>query len=180
MVRGHSADESVRLDEWMPGTAPYERANLVLSGTVVPVQVVTQKRKGSTKFSLSAHGVVLEEEAYEEDDGGFRLVGAGGERFDPPITLIPQPHRAGEESKWVGHIVIGLLEIDAKATTSTARETLNAPGGPYDALRVDLRLFLDGGEPQPVTRDLRFWFAKGKGLVKREFGSGSTREPAPE
>lgn len=180
VVRSHSADETVRLADWMPGGAPYKRANLILSGTVVPVQVAMQKKAGTTKFSLSAHGVVLEEEAYQEDEGGFRLVGAGGERYDPPITLIPQPHRAGEQSKWVGQIVIGLLAIDAKATMSSARETLNAPGGPYDALRVDVRLYLDGGEPQPVTRDLRFWFAKGKGIVKREFGSGSTREPASD
>jgi hypothetical protein len=175
----YSPDEApVSLAEWRPDHPPYVRANLVLSGTVVPVQVTASRQGDQVRLRLDAHGETLEEELYRLDGDAFRMEYAVGERFDPPVTLMQSPVRPGETWEWAGTLSVGPLSRRATANVVTSREELNLPGGPYDALRVNVTLSLDSGKATPAVRELRFWFAKGRGLVRREFGASSTREPA--
>jgi hypothetical protein len=55
---------------------------------------------------------------------------------------------------------------------------LNLAGGPYATIRAHVALVLDTGSPEPAKRELMFWFVPKKGIIKRDFGAISTREPA--
>ena len=67
---------------------------------------------------------------------------------------------------------------EAEASISTASDKIKlADGTLADALVVRVKLQLTNGTKTPAERMLAFWFVKGKGIIKREIGSGSKREP---
>jgi hypothetical protein len=67
----------------------------------------------------------------------------------------------------------------ATATITAGNETLYIKGLAADTIKVvvDLNLDADPNRP-PLKRQLVFWFQKGHGLIKREFGSASIRQPS--
>ena len=66
----------------------------------------------------------------------------------------------------------------ASATVSTSTETLRlTTTGSTPSVLVVVDLEIESGGQEPAKRKLRFWFVKDRGVVQRQFGIGSTREP---
>ena len=64
------------------------------------------------------------------------------------------------------------------ATHQTREEKIDV-GNLADALLVEVDISMESGAANaPATRQLMFWFVKGKGLVKRDFGASTSRVPA--
>lgn len=164
-------------DQLKPGSLPYTRGALVLAGTAVPVELA-QTRSGNTLgLELRAHGKLVERERYIADGNGFRLQEASGETYDPPLPLLQFPMTVGQSWNWEGKVLSAGSSRPASATVVSSMEKLNAPGGPYDCVVVRVDLEIETGAGEPVKRALRLWFARGQGIVQREFGATSTRQP---
>jgi hypothetical protein len=73
----------------------------------------------------------------------------------------------------------GEAEADATSDITAKRETVNLAGGQFETILIDVKLSYTAGGTKPTQRALKFWFSPGKGLVKRELGMSSTREPLP-
>lgn len=173
--------QALTVEKVKPAALPYERAALVLAGTVVPVDVQrVEERPGDVAFRLVAHGQLVEEERYRLETHSFSIVSAAGESYKPPIPLLANPIEAKKPWVWQGSLTSGVEHRNARADLVAIDERLNLPGGPYDSIRVDVELSIEGVGPQPAKRKLAFWFAPGKGIVKRDFGSSSTRAPLSE
>lgn len=156
---------------------PGQEANLILAGTEVPVELREVKKEGQMVVVLEAHGQIIEEERYVSDGDGFRFAGLSGETFDPPITLARFPMEVGKEWEWAGDACLGPICKPATGKVTSTEETLNLPGGVYRTVRIEVELVVDTGGKEKAARTLRFWVAPEHGIVRREFGFGSTREP---
>ena len=70
------------------------------------------------------------------------------------------------------------VERPATAEIDSSIGKVTMVDGPQTAVRVDVRLHMPAfGDSGAGRRALVFWFVKGRGLVRREFGSESVREP---
>ncbi len=166
--------------ELEPDALPYANANLILSGSSVPVTMSRTQKGDSVTFKLESKDEMLEEEFYQADDKSFRFIGITGETFDPAIPLIRYPFRVGESWDWTGYTALGLTRKKAKATLTSATDTLNLAAGVFPCILVTADLEADTGGGMIGKRSLKFWFEPKKGLVKRDLGSSTTREPRPK
>ena len=158
---------------------PYENAALILAGKPLPVKM-SSKRSGEVLiFKLDAFGQTVEEEVYRLSDRSFSVERVSDELYDPPIPLIEYPAHSGERYEWAGEMVSGEQSRQAKANIELLGDRLNMFGGQFESLHVMVNLQMESGGPDPAVRTMSFWFVPGKGMVKREFGFSSTREPAP-
>ncbi len=162
-----------------PARLPYDKGSLILGGSAIPVDLERADEPVGFRFDLKAHGEVVEQEFYVLEKWGFLFRGVKGESYDPAIPLLRFPAAVGEQWTWGGK-VLGPDTHDAKADISTSGETLNLAGGRFDAIRVLVEMQIGSRVGPPAERKLVFWFVPEKGIVKREFGSISTREPAPK
>lgn len=160
-----------------PEAQPYDRGALILAGTRIAVDMNARADGEWVTFELRAHDEVLEEERYRSSSAGFFLVGAAGERCEPPIPLLRYPMTVGDTWTWTGRLVSGGIEREGKGAITTGNDRLNLPGDYFEAVRVRVELEFAGGGPEPARRELVFWFREGRGIYRREFGAGSTREP---
>lgn len=165
-------------EEMKPGELYADRATLLYGGTEVAVTVTRQASGSQVKFILTAHGQVFETETYEDNDGSFAFVGID-DQFEPPLPLLKFPMRIGDKWEWKGTLKSATVSHPATATVTTARDNLFLAGqGDLETLRSDVRLFLDSGTPTPAERKLTFWFVQGRGIVRREIGTATIRQPA--
>lgn len=174
----------VRLATLEPGKSIGDQAQLILGGISIPVDVKSQTEGGTVKWSFERHGQVIEVEEYESTPGSFRLVSASGEVYDPPMELLRDRVKIGEEWRWNGTAHSQLpgspaastgTKTPAEATIQMVNDTVNIPGGPFNARRVEVHLRIKDGSPRPLSRKLQFWFVEGRGMLKREFAMSSTR-----
>lgn len=162
-----------------PATAPETPSELSLGGTHLPVKVVANEAKGKLDFKMIAHDVVIDSEAYDVQSDKFSLVTMGGENVQPPIPLLKSPMHVGDKWNWEGKITSGTPHA-TKAVISSRSDKLYVADKQLDAIVVEVNLLMESGGPTPAERRLSFWFVPGKGMVKREFGSGSVRQPVPK
>ncbi len=167
--------------EFQPGALFSDHATLGYGGTEVAVLMKRSEMAGGLiKFVLIAHGQEFETETYQNSDKVFAFVGID-DVFEPPIPLLKFPMKVGDKWEWQGNLTSATVPHKAEATVTTAREQLFLKKvGDVDSVRSDVRLLLDSGTPTPAERKLSFWFVRGKGVVKRELGTATTREPAPD
>jgi hypothetical protein len=164
------------IESLQPGASPGDEAILLLGGVRIPVKVARKEEDGRIMILLEAHGQVIDEEYYLQTAEGFLLVRAGEETYDPPVPLLRPQMRTDETWQWSGSMTAGQARpASAKVTNSV--ETLFVGGESLPAVRVDVGLEFESGGPAPAVRTLSFWFAKDRGLLKREFGSHSSRVP---
>lgn len=155
------------------------RAKLVLAGDPIDVHVSCAEAGGNVTIKLNAHGATFEEERYKKTADSFFLVDAALSVFDPPLLLAKVPMHSGDKWTWTGQMSSGGVAHPASAAITTSTERVFPPNaGAVDALKVVVDLQIDGGGPTPAKRQLSFWFAQNQGLIKRQFGTTSTREPA--
>lgn len=149
----------------------------MMGGTPMEVQVKAVSKDRLFNIELWYAGEIFETESYEVLPETVSLVNAAGETYDPPVPLLRFPMNVGDAWDWKGKMMTGPISHDSAATVTTGADKVDMAGSQSDAVRVDVDLRMDSGTDKPALRRLEFWFVKGKGLVKREFGSSTSREP---
>lgn len=159
-----------------PSALPYRDGMLLLAGARVPITLERVVSGRDIILRCTADGQPYEDEVYRDDLGAFVLRSLGEETYSPAIPLLRYPiQEDSPPSRWKGTITGDGRQIVTSATITTEPEILSdVPGGPYDSLHVRVKLVMGAGM---VERNLDFWFVDGKGIVKRQAGNYSTREP---
>lgn len=152
--------------------------SLTQAGSSKTMQVKTMRSDdGIFDVDLMLHGSSYDQEQYVAKAGSFGLITAALETYEPAIPLLKFPMSAGDRWTWEGQARAGSEVTRATADISTSESTEWICGASVDAVKatVDVRLIPSRGAP--IEREMVFYFAPGKGLFKREFGTSSIREP---
>lgn len=175
---GNAGVEIASAVELMPDALYGEQATLNYGGTPIDVAMKRVANGPEVRFLLSAHDEVLETEVYQSTTSEFSLVSID-EKFEPPLPLLKFPMTIGQPWDWSGELVAGGVRhrATAKITPSTEQLFLTKTGG-VDTVKISIQMQIDSKTPSPAKRPLTFWFARGKGIVKREIGTATSREPA--
>ncbi len=153
------------------------KATINYGGTVVNVKLERQAENDLVKFVLWSYGQALETETYRSTPDAFSLV-AIDEQFDPPLDLLRFPMHLGDSWEWQGNLTTGAVVHHATATVKTAADQLFLQkSAGIETVKSEVTLQIDSGSPNPAVRVLKFWFTRGRGIVKRELPA-MTREPA--
>lgn len=164
--------------ELLPDALYSPQAVLNYGGTPVHVTMSREIKGQDVDFHLSAHDQVLETETYRSTVGEFALVSVD-EQFEPPLPLLKFPLSIGEGWTWKGVIIAGGRRHPAEAEIKPTTEQLFlTKSGGVQTVKVQVDLRIDAQTSTPAKRPLTFWFVKGKGIVKREIGTATSREPA--
>lgn len=175
--RGQDPDRFTKSDDMRAYAVPYDQAYIIYGGTPVQASVQVVNRPGEVDFSFEAHDEVLDMELYSYDDKTFRYRGSSTESYSPGIPLLRFPFDVGDSWTWAGTFNWGDRDRPATARISTASEKLNTLAGQFGTVAVTVVVEVESGSSGPVNYELLFWFAPERGLVKREFAHGTTREP---
>jgi hypothetical protein len=175
---GGTGERFESLADLKPESQIPANANLKIADIDMPVEVTQTTTDDATKISLSAHGQIFETEVYSISEKEFSLFDAAGETYDDPLPLLKFPLTVGDTWKWSGTMTAGTAPHKASAVVATSAETLRmTTTGSTPSVLVVVDLEIESGAQEPAKRKLRFWFVKDKGVVQRQFGIGSTREP---
>lgn len=164
--------------EFAPTSKPPIDGTLQLPGANIPVAVESTRQGEFFTIQVTAYGEVLETERYRLHDGQFALTEALGETYSPEAPLLGKGTNSDTVWKWSGKIRSGGIDRKAAGEIFGKEIALELVGykGPGRLVTMDLEI--ESGERVLAERRLSFFFAKGKGLLKREFGQASTRMPA--
>lgn len=162
-----------------PGALPYGKASLILAGTSYPVEVRRSANGDKITFDLINHGESIDRENYILNSSGFQIAQGAGLTYEPAIPLVLFPMNVGDKWEWKGEVVAGTERQAAHASMTSEAESLNLESGFYDGFKVAVSLTLGSAEP-PIEKRMSFWFVPKQGIVKREFGTTSTRGPISE
>ncbi|CAN5525028.1 hypothetical protein BH11ARM2_BH11ARM2_01610 [soil metagenome] len=160
------------------GQTPNGPAVLSLAGVPMAVAVVGKKVGDDIVVESQRHGSVVDREVYTVTNESVSLKEAAGEAYEPPITLLKFPMNVGCGWTWTGSTAAGTDTRQAKAAIVTESAKVAEKGGNVPAVKatVDLDLASEDGTGT-VKRRLSFWFVEGRGVIRREFGDESVREP---
>jgi len=164
-------------DQLKPDSLPYSKANLILAGTLFPVEMSRTVDGTKVRFTLTAHDEILEEEVYDSTKDKFSILDLAGETYKPALPLLQFPVKAGDVWQWQGEMIAGGIARKASAKITISEEKLNLADGVYQSLKSSVELEMPSGGPTPAKRALAFWFVKEKGMIKRDIAASSTREP---
>jgi hypothetical protein len=162
-------------DDLNPTSMPYKNAKMSLEGSTFQVEMHSETDGHDFAIELSRDGEPFDREAYQAFPNQFSLVKAAGEECDPPIPLLNFPMKVGEHWTWQGTTSASGDDLTADAAVTTSQKTTFIGTLPVSSVMVDVMLTIHGSKP--IKRELKFYFAKGKGLFRREFGDNSVREP---
>jgi len=160
-----------------PDVLPYAKANLILAGTLVPVEMARKVDGTKITFTLTAHDEVIEEEVYELLKEKYSILDLAGETYKPALPILQFPLKPGDVWQWKGEMVAGGIARPASAKVTIGDDKLNLATGVYQTLKSTVELEMPSGGPTPAKRVLAFWFVKEKGMIKRDIAASSTREP---
>ena len=144
-----------------------------IASTEFEVGLVYKKEANEVTIVLQVLGETLEREVYETQPDVFRILTATDDSFAPGIDLVRFPAQPGATWEWSGKVVYAGISRPATAQISLSQD------GKDLLSDVRLKILADPGRPE-LQRQLRFWFSKGKGVVRREFGDVSARRPVGE
>lgn len=166
------------VSELRPDTPPPPRADLLLAGTRIPVDVNTVRRAKEYVIELSTFGETIEVEKYISTPTEFLLREALGEVFKPALTLLRSGAKLKEKWEWRGAISSGGVDRRATASVFMSDEPASTKALPAESIKVVVSLTIASGDGISAERGLAFYFVRQKGLLRRDFGHGSTRVPA--
>lgn len=161
--------------------APYDEANMILLGIVIPVSLTVKSGKGTVEFVLDMEDEdgVFDVEYYEYDDKSFSFVGNIDETYEPAIPLARFPFTVGDAWSWKGVSKFAGFTRKATATVRTGTETLNLAGGHYETVVITIELSVEADSAKPAVHEMTFWVSPEHGIVRRDFDFKSAREPRP-
>lgn len=168
-------------DDYFPSEWKQRYATLRLANLEIPIELKLEARTTERELQLINEGVVMEKETYRVTTEGIWLVklrdGETGETFVPALPLLQFPMRVGDSFSWDGKMIIGNRALPTSGRIQTGAETISLATGPTEAVRVEILLELRDGSPRPAQRRLTFWFVKGEGPLRRDYGGQEIREP---
>jgi hypothetical protein len=157
---------------------PGKTALLTMGGVAVPVELSQEQTGDTIVLKMKAHGASVDWETYESTVARYSVKYAEGETYSPAVDLIRYPMRVGDSWDWSGSMVAAGQKRPAKALIQTSAAKLTLAEGPVPAVKVALRLSMPATATMPAAeRTLSFWFVENRGLLRREFGTESIREP---
>ena len=167
-----------------PAVNPPDTANLILGGRLIEVHLQEIRNDSSVIFAWltppsgsGQEGVEIEREKYGFSNTGFSLLAGPAESFESGIPLIKFPFTIGDSYDWEGVQYLGKNKRTAKAKVTTSAEQVNLETGNFETVLVTIDLTVETGTPGGSQSQFKFWIKPGEGVVKREFGFSSTREP---
>ena len=163
-----------RLTDVRPDASPGEMATLSVVGSANPVDVVDTRTGDTLVLSLRVSDVEIEREVYSFAGGAFSLVEAMGMVYEPPIPLLTAVSRIGDERKWQGKLRWA-SERTASSTATIALSEDRLDNSDQAAILVTVELGVESGAKSAAKREMKFWFVPGKGLLQRDFASGTKR-----
>jgi hypothetical protein len=167
-------------DTYWPATNGALWFDLEIGGIVHTVRQEVKTDAGTHETTVELHsGEQTLVERYAVDELGVSFVGAGGDRFTPPIRLIEYGREAGETCVWGGtNQTEGETPLHAEARVSTSAELTRLPIGTLSTVRATVSMVMPGSK---MTQDMVFWFAPGEGLVKASLCgyTRAVRNPPP-
>lgn len=158
-------------------SAGQKREQLTIGQTTLSIVADQTVSNGNVTINISADGEPVESERYVVTDSDLQLQTGSDATFEPPLPILKIPSGAGQNWTWSGTMEEGQRKRQASATVSTSSKGLELNGAEQPCIVSQVRLSIDNGTPVPAQRVLTFWFSK-NGLVKREFGMGTTRTDA--
>jgi hypothetical protein len=165
-------------DEFRPASSPPVAAQLTMAGVSFPVTIrVAASPGGMLRITALQDSKPVDEELYHDDGATFSLARAAGENFEPPMPLLSFPMHIGDHWDWTGSTTMDTSAQAARASIHTAVSRTMIDGNPENSVEVDIDLEMGVNSASPMRRQLKFWFVKGKGIVRRSFGEESIREP---
>lgn len=149
-----------------------------MAGVSFPVTLkVTSQNDGKLRIIALQDSKPVDQEIYQDDGSEFSLAHAAGENFNPPMPLLNFPMHIGDNWDWEGTTTMESSPQAARASVRTSVSRTMIDGNPENSVEVDVDLEMGLNSPSPMRRQLKFWFVKGKGIVRRSFGEESIREP---
>jgi len=160
------------------GIVPGDKAMLRMAGIDIPVQIKPVRHEEQVALVLIANDVVMDREVYHRDDKELSITFGAGEAFSPPIPLMRFPMRVGDTFDWSGVMMSNNRARGARAKVTSAVAKTDTGEGNETGVRVHVALDILPEQKGPgIKRSMTFWIVEGKGVVRREFGSDSVREP---
>jgi hypothetical protein len=151
---------------------------LSLSDTDVPATMQVKTQGSIVTFESLAHGTVFDVERYEAIPASFSLLEMV-ETYEPAVKLIGFPMSIGDSWDWNGVQTSALIRRKAKAKITSSLDTLHMEGAAgLETVKISVALEVESGVAKPRQSTLEFWFAAGKGIVKRTYGTAIVRRPA--
>ncbi|HMS53905.1 MAG TPA: hypothetical protein PKA27_00765 [Fimbriimonadaceae bacterium] len=150
-----------------PDGSPPPEAKITVGDKSFNVKVEVERSGSDLIYHLTSNGQEIEQERYQFLNEEFHLAQAAGETFHPPMKLLSQKVQVGSQWNWDGELRSGVLSTKAMASINLLRDSAFAPSG-EEGLKVSVVLTLN--ERNDTTRDLAFWFVRGRGVVQRRFG----------
>ncbi len=160
-----------------PELTPDKNANLILGGTKIPVELKETLADGKITWTWMTQGTEIEKEVYSTTPQKFALISGPAESFNPAIPLIKFPFKVGDSYSYKGSQTFGMVKREATAKITSSNDKLNLETGVYETVLVTIELNVASGTPGGTNSTFKFWFSPTKGMVKREFGFSSTRQP---
>lgn len=161
-----------------PDSDPPPHAQLMYGAPpLIPIDVKTERKGHDFTIDLFAHGELFDFEKYVSTMDYFAVAQAAGEEYVPPIKILEFPLNVGGTARfWEGTLSSELTPQPAHATIRAYSDKVAVGDVSVSTIRSDVEIVL-GHDHRPATeRRLSFWFEEGKGLIKRQFGTTSTRE----
>jgi hypothetical protein len=166
-----------QVDDFFPMKIEPGPVNLKLANVEIKAMATVAADGLNRTLTLTRNGAALEREVFEVTSDRIAIVELGsGERFSPPLTLLRFPMKIGDRFDWTGKLLVGNRPLDSQAAATTETSRLDLATGSLETVHVTIQLRISDGSPKPAERKLEFWFARGKGPVKRDYG-GQIREP---
>ena len=166
-----------RYEDFRPATSPPTNAQLTMAGVSIPVIIRVNSTGTQVRVVSLQDGKQVDQEIYDDNGSTFALAHAAGENFQPPLPLLNFPMHIGDSWDWSGTTTLENSTHPAKAAVRTSVSRTVIKGSPENAVEVDVDLQMGLDTPTVMRRQLKFWFVKGQGIVRRSFGEESVREP---
>lgn len=150
-----------------PDGSPPPEAKIAVGDKSFNVMVQVERSGADLIYHMTSNGQEIEQERYQFLNKEFFVAQAAGEAFHPPMKLLSETTQVGSHWNWEGELRSGVLSTRAMASVNLSRDSGFAPSG-EEGLKVSVVLTLN--ERNDITRDLAFWFVRGRGVVQRRFG----------
>lgn len=172
------AEEIKTSAEFKPGVLFSPDITLSMSDTELAAKMKASDVGENVSFAILVHGIEIDTEKYRLNQDSFSLVEMV-ESYQPPIKLIGFPMSISDSWEWSGVQTSASIERKASAKITSSLDKLYLEGvGGLETVKISVALEVESGVAKPRESKLEFWFAPGKGIVKRAYGNAIVRRPA--